>query len=134
MGPWGIPLKIVSDNGPTFCSETFQNYLKSNGIRHVRIAPYHPATNGAAENSVKTFKNKFKILIKQHDDKNFALTKYLFHYRSAPHCTTGVSPAELQIGRKFRTRWDLLKIGTKSKVQLKQEDQKYFFNGNRNVN
>ena len=30
--------------------------------------------------------------------------KYLIAYRSAPHITTGVSPAELLFGRKTRTK------------------------------
>lgn len=114
---WGIPTKIVSDNGPTFCSKTFQNFIMMNGIHHIRTPPYHPASNGAAENCVRTFKDKFKLLCQQFSPSE-ALTKYLFHYRSTPHCTTGVSPAELQLNRKFKTRWDLLRMRVGERVEM----------------
>ena len=56
----GIPEQIVSDNGPQFASEEFADFAKANGIRHIRSAPYHPATNGLAERFVQTFKNALK--------------------------------------------------------------------------
>lgn len=31
---FGLPQSLVSDNGRTFISNEFQNFLKSNGIRH----------------------------------------------------------------------------------------------------
>ncbi|XP_056132888.1 uncharacterized protein K02A2.6-like, partial [Lampris incognitus] len=45
----GLPHILVSDNGPQFCSEEFATFLKANGVKHIRSAPYHPATNGLAE-------------------------------------------------------------------------------------
>ena len=44
----GLPDAIVSDNGPCFTSSKFQDFLNSNGIRHITVAPYHPASNGLA--------------------------------------------------------------------------------------
>ena len=133
ISTWGLPVKVVTDNGPTFTSEMFANFLKKNGIKHIKTPPYHPASNGAAENAVKTFKTKFKLLIKEGMPRKEALSKYLFHYRSSPHCTTGVSPAELQIGQKFRTRWDLLRAEVGETVYRKQLDQKKYFHGGRNA-
>ena len=45
----GIPTQLVSDNGPPFKSEEFNHFMKSNGIKHIRSARYHPATNDLAE-------------------------------------------------------------------------------------
>ncbi|XP_056132822.1 uncharacterized protein K02A2.6-like, partial [Lampris incognitus] len=53
----GLPHILVSDNGPQFCSEEFTTFLKANGVKHIRSAPYHPATNGLAERFVQTFKH-----------------------------------------------------------------------------
>lgn len=108
--------------------------MKNNGIKHRFTAPYHPASNGAAENTVKTFKSKFKLLLQEGLSKKEALSKYLFHIRSTPHCTTGLTPAELQIGRKFRTRWDLLIENVKNKINKQQNDQKKNFCGSREIN
>ena len=52
---YGLPVEIVSDNGPQFVSEEFEIFLKENGVRHIRSAPYHPASNGEAERAVRTF-------------------------------------------------------------------------------
>ena len=52
----GIPHKIVTDNGPTFCSEQFQTFMKINGIKFIFSAPYHPSSNGFAERAVQTVK------------------------------------------------------------------------------
>ena len=46
----GLPDQIVSDNGPQFTSGAFRKFTTANGIKHVTGAPYHPATNGQAEN------------------------------------------------------------------------------------
>ena len=45
----GLPERIVTDNGPQFCSQEFKEFLEVNGIQHTFSAPYHPATNGEAE-------------------------------------------------------------------------------------
>ena len=96
FGVWRLPESIVSDNGPTFTSTAFAEFLKFNGIQHYRTAPYHPASNGAAENAVRTFKSKFKLLT-QRMSRQDAVVKFLFVYRTTPHCTTGYTPAKLQL-------------------------------------
>ena len=53
----GLPQICVSDNGPSFTSEEFGEFMTRNDIRHVTSAPYHPSTNGAAERTVQSFKN-----------------------------------------------------------------------------
>ena len=51
------------------------------------------------------------------------LSKILFAYRLTPQTTTGVAPAELLIGRRPRSRLDLLKPHTADKVEKKQKVQ-----------
>jgi len=38
----------------------FKSFMKSNGIKHIRCAPYHPSSNGAAERFVQSFKRAIK--------------------------------------------------------------------------
>ena len=56
----GIPDIIVSDNGTVFTSEEFETFMKLNGIRHIKTAPYHLSTNGLAERAVQTLKKNLK--------------------------------------------------------------------------
>ena len=53
---YGLPVQCVCDNGPQFRSEDFASFLRSNGVKHVRVAPYHAASNGLAESMVQSFK------------------------------------------------------------------------------
>ena len=39
---YGISEKLVSDNGSVFTSQEFTDFVKSNGIEHIKTAPYHP--------------------------------------------------------------------------------------------
>ena len=105
---YGLPEQLVSDNGPQFTSDEFKEFLSANGVKHIRCAPYHPASNGAAEQFVRTFKEAMKAsrhdgLSSQHRLQNFLLT-----YHTSPHTTTNVAPCSLFLGRNVRTRFDLL--------------------------
>ena len=118
----GIPESIVSDNGPQFTSSEFTKFYELNGIRHVRVPPYHPSSNGLTERAVQTFKKGFKKSSKGSvQDK---ISHFLFSYRIMPQSTTGTSPAELLFGRPLRSRLHLLKPNLSQNVENKQEQQK----------
>lgn len=123
---WGYPKQIVSDNGPPFTSTEFSYFLKSKGIKHLFSAPYHPASNGAAENAVRTIKRVIKKAMQQGFDVQYSIDQFLLHYRNTEHCTTGESPAVLMIGRRLRTKLDILRPDREDRVekaQLKQREE-----------
>ena len=88
-------------------------------MKHYYSAPYHPATNGAVERMVKTFKQIIK-----REGKPFweTLENFLFKYRLT---VTGSTPAELFLNRPLRTKFDLLKPGCREIVSQNQARQKY---------
>ena len=119
---FGIPDSLVSDNGTPFTSKEFEDFCKSNGIRHVRVAPYHPASNGLAERAVRIFKEGLKK--QKTGTLQDRLSKILFRYRITPHTTTGMAPSEMLMGRKLNSRLNLLKPSLDQRVQHRQECQK----------
>ena len=88
-----FPESIVLDNGLQFVAGEFRTFCELNGIRHIRLAPYHPSSNGLAERGVQVFKQGFckttSGTVYDH------IAQFLFQYWLASHSTTGVSPAEL---------------------------------------
>ena len=52
------------------------------------------------------------------------LSRFLFHYRPTPHSTTGLSPAEMLMGRCLRTHMDLMRPDVSNRVCTKQGCQK----------
>lgn len=121
---FGIPRQLVSDNGPPFSSDEFNTFLKSNGVEHVFSAPYHPASNGLAENAVKICKRVIKKAEAQKLDIDMALQRYLLVYRTTEHSTTKESPSQILQGRTLRTRFDRLKPARETQVAAAQERQR----------
>ena len=117
----GLPDVIVSDNGTAFTCVEFETFMKRNGIRHVRCAPYHPSSNGLAERAVQTFKEAVK---KTKGDIDVRIARFLFQYRITPHATTGQSPAFLLLRRQPRSALDLMVPDVGSRVRKSQERQK----------
>ncbi|KAJ0173950.1 hypothetical protein K1T71_010096 [Dendrolimus kikuchii] len=120
---WGLPKQIVSDNGPQFACKEFKDFTKSNGIEHIFTAPYHPASNGLAENAVRTMKRVIKKAIQSKQDIDRSLWAFLLHYRNVEHATTGECPALLLIGRRTRTRLDIIRPDREGRVFRAQQRQ-----------
>ena len=98
-----------------FTSAEFAELMERNGIRLVKSAPCHSASNGLAERSVQTVKQG---LIPQSDKDSLEtrLSKFLLWYQLTPHSTTGFCPAELLMNRRPRSVLDLVKPDLKNKV------------------
>ena len=120
----GIPEHPVTDNGPQFTAEEFDIFTKRNDIKHVKSAPYHPASNGLAERFIQSLKQSLKA--SQHDDRSLIqrLSTYLLTYRTTAHATTGVPPCKLLLQRDLWTRLTLLQPDCGRSVLDKQSQQK----------
>lgn len=112
----GIPEQIVSDNESQFTSHEFDEFIRKNGIKHFKSAPYHPATNGLAERFVQTFKRSMKTMKNQEKSLNKKIANFLLLYRNAPHSITNETPAKLFHGRNLRTCLDLIRPDTRKTV------------------
>ena len=57
---YGLPKQIASDNGPPFQSAEYEEFLRQNGIQSILVSPYHPSSNGLAEQFVQTFRRSLE--------------------------------------------------------------------------
>ena len=76
---FGLPERIISDNGPCFKSETFRSFCDQLDIGHVTSSPYHHQSDGRAERAIATVE---QILKKSANDID--ITKALITYLDAP--------------------------------------------------
>ena len=116
---FGYPHTLVPDNATTFMSQEFQAWCKQRGIVHLTGAPYHPATNGAAERLIQSFK---QALRKSSLPPKEALQEFLMQYRRIPFAS-GLSPSELLNGRRIRTKIDTLVPSIPHLLQGRQSRQ-----------
>lgn len=128
---WGIPAKLVTDNGPSLCSEELELFLKNNGVFHIKTSPYNPSSNGAAENLVRTFK-RFLVKCSRNSELETEIFKFILSYNTSKHCSTGVSPAELHYGRSLFTSLDRIIPFAKNKYDKNLEKAKRNYRGGRN--
>ena len=116
---FGYPHTLVTDNATTFMSQEFQAWCKQRGIVHLTGAPYHPATNGAAERLIQSFK---QALRKSSLPPKEALQEFLMQYRRIPFAS-GLSPSELLNRRRIRTKIDTLVPSIPHLLQGRQSRQ-----------
>ena len=75
----GLPEIIVSDNGPQFISQVFTDFYYKDGIKHIKVSPYRPASNGLAERAVQVIKCGLK---KNRDKQDSLETRFTDIYCS----------------------------------------------------
>ena len=119
---FGIPETVVSDNGQCFVSAEFEEFLSRNGIKHLKSAPYHPASNRLAERGVQIFKTGMKKM--KAGSLTDRIARVLFNYRITPQTTTGLSLAELLMSRRLNSRMDLMVPSVSRRVQRSQSQHK----------
>ena len=102
---YGAPDTLVTDNGPQFRMNTvFTSLMKEFGIKHRKVTPYHPEANGEVERFNRNLKKLIQAAIAEHQNWRTALQNFLLAYRTTPHATTGVAPAELMFNRPIKDK------------------------------
>ena len=124
----GLPEHMHFDNGRQFVSTEFKQWLAHMDIRFTESSPYFHQANGLAERAVQTAK---KIMGLQDPAQG------MLDYRSTPCTVTGLSPAQMLMGRQIRSRVPCLASQLRPKpvppetVQArdrlaKQRDKRYY--------
>lgn len=95
----GISECLVSDNGPSFMSQTFQEFVHDYGFIHITSSPLYSQSNGLAESAVTIIKNILKKCEHDKSDPYIAL----LNQRNSPK-PYAPSPAQLLFGRNLKTK------------------------------
>ena len=101
---FGLPEKIISDNGPCFRSNNFRRFGDQRDIGHITASPHYNQSNGRAERAVATIEQILKKSAKSDIDIAKALTAYL----DTPVSDTLSSPAKLFHNRRVNTRLSMV--------------------------
>ncbi|XP_042146224.1 uncharacterized protein LOC121835794 [Ixodes scapularis] len=92
-------------------------FLNQRGIKHCVSSVYYPQANGLVERFNRSLKDFIQVAVLEGRPLKEAVVDYLGVYRSTPHSTTGVSPAQLLHGRQPRTRLDIMGLPSKNFFQ-----------------
>jgi len=119
--------RLVSDNGSSYLSHAFEDYLRMLKIRHIRCAPHHPQTNGKIERFHETLKARLNLLVYTSTEQlRAALREFIeFYNQRRYHEGIGnVTPADVYYGR----RKEILKRREEQKRQTLYDRFRYNLN------
>ena len=92
----GVTVKaVMSDNGSAYASHAYAHALRELGLRHVRIQPGRPRTNGKAERLIQTLLNEWAYarIYGNSSERSNALRLYLRRYNyQRPHGSLSHQP------------------------------------------
>ena len=108
----GIPRVIISDNMP-FNSATLKAFLSEWRIVGTTSSPRYPQSNGESERFVQTLKRMLRKANFDHRDPYIALLEY----RNTTVSRMTLSPAEMLMSRKLRTKLPDSKSGLRPRGQ-----------------
>ncbi|CAJ2651927.1 unnamed protein product [Trifolium pratense] len=95
---YGIPSKIITDNGSNLNNNTMKELCEEFKIEHHNSSPYRPKMNGAVEAANKNIKKIVQKMVKTYKDWHEMLPFALHGYRTAVRTSTGATPFSLVYG------------------------------------
>jgi transposase InsO family protein len=98
---FGVPQTLTTDQGPSFMSHQFREFVESMKIKLLNSSPYYAQANGQVEASNKV---KIKIIKKRMKDNprrwHEKLSEALWVHRTSRHGATKVTLFELLYGQE----------------------------------
>ena len=105
----GVPLRLLSDQGPELESNLMSELCKWMGVQKLRTTPYKASTNGMVERYHRSLNSILaKIICDNQRDWCERAPVAAAAYRASVHETTGYSPNFLTYGKENRAPVDIL--------------------------
>ena len=104
---FGLPKRLITDNGPCFHSENFNNFCEKMDIHHDTVSPHYHQSNGRIERAIQTIR---KIYNKCASDTE--ITNAILAYHDTPVDADLPTPAELFFNRRINTRLSSIHPGS----------------------
>lgn len=98
LSVFGIPNRLISDQGKEFVNSCFHFLEKQFGFVHRTTSPYHPMSNGQAETSVKEVLRYARRYVNENNDWKPLLSNVRFAHNTAFNSTTKCTPYEAAFG------------------------------------
>lgn len=95
---YGIPNKIINDNGSKLNNKMIKEFCKSFKIEHHNSSPYHQNMNGVAEATNKNTNKIVQKMVRTYKDWHEMLPFSLDGYRASVRTSTGETPFYLVYG------------------------------------
>ncbi|GKU90939.1 hypothetical protein SLEP1_g4880 [Rubroshorea leprosula] len=96
---FGIPKRIIADNGPQFRAAALRSFCDDYGIELALTSMYTPQSNGQAESTNKIVLRGLKTrVLAAHSNWVDELNKVLWSCRTTPSSATGETPFSLAYG------------------------------------
>jgi transposase InsO family protein len=106
---YGVPIRLLSDQGPEFESALMAELCRSYGIEKIRTTSYKPSTNGGIERFHRTLNSMLgRVVAESQRDWDQHVAPVMSAYRSTIHASTGYTPNFLVYGRENRAPIDLV--------------------------
>ena len=102
----GIPNTVKTD--PPFNGEEYSRYLAALGITPKFSTPLWPQSNAEAERFMQPLGKTLRTAKAENRPWQQELNRFLLQYRTTPHSTTGVPPAELLFNRTVEGKLPIL--------------------------
>ena len=103
-----LPKKVLSDNGPEFRSQEFNDLLKHYNIEHTYSTLYKASSNGCVERSNRTITELLKGIVDQSKSNwDLDLAKALIIHNSTIHSKLGKSPSDCLMNNSYNAETNL---------------------------
>ena len=114
---FGLPKRVLSDNGPCFRSRDFIEFHEKLGISFEKSSAHNHQSVGSAERMVQTIK---QIMNKNAENARLAM----LIFRATPIPGINKSPGEILNGRKFRMNLPIIDFHRTNETEIESLAEK----------